>query len=92
MEKGLDKDNQAFADQLLISALLQRATVLSAAVLDRPLADPRRDPRWMQVRQFAVNDLQRVLALDDDIWEAHLADGPAAGAAAWAIRKRPSAS
>jgi tetratricopeptide (TPR) repeat protein len=75
MEKGLDKDNQEFADQLLISALLQRATVLSAAVLDRPLVDPRRDPRWMQVRQFAVNDLQRVLSLDDKIWEAHLLMG-----------------
>jgi tetratricopeptide (TPR) repeat protein len=74
-EKGLDKDNQAFADQLLISALLQRATVLSAAVLDRPLADPTRDPRWMQVRQFAVNDLERVLSLDNNIWEAHLLMG-----------------
>jgi tetratricopeptide (TPR) repeat protein len=72
IEKGLDRDNQAFADQLLISALLQRATVLSAAVLDRQLEDPRRDPRWMQVRQFAVNDLQRLLSLDEDIWEAHL--------------------
>lgn len=74
-EKGLDKDNQAFADQMLISALLQRATVLSAAVLDRPLADPTRDPRWMQVRQFAVNDLQRVLSFDDNVWEAHLLMG-----------------
>lgn len=72
MEKGLDEENQKFADQMLISALLQRATVLSAAVLDRPLVDPRRDPRWMQVRQFAVNDLQRVLSLDENIWEAHL--------------------
>lgn len=74
-EKGLDKDNQSFADQLLISALLQRATVLSAAVLDRPLADPGRDPRWMQIRQFAVNDVQRILSMDDTIWEAHLLMG-----------------
>ena len=49
--------------------------MLSAAVLDRPLVDPRRDPRWMQVRQFAVNDLQRVISLDDKIWEAHLLMG-----------------
>ena len=75
IEKGLDKENQAFADQLLLSALLQRATVLSAAVLDRPLVDPRRDPRWMQVRQFAVNDLASVLSLDDNVWEAHLLMG-----------------
>lgn len=72
IEKGLDQDNQAFADQLLISALLQRATVLSSAVLDRAQADPRRDPRLMQLRQFAVNDLQRVVSLDDSIAEAHL--------------------
>jgi tetratricopeptide (TPR) repeat protein len=75
IEKGLDKDNQEFANQILISALLQRATMRSAAVLERPLADPRRDPRWMQVRQFALNDLQRVLSLDDKVWEAHLLVG-----------------
>ncbi len=72
MEKGLDKENQAFAEELLISALLQRATVLSARVLDQPVADPRRDPRWMQIRQFAVNDLLRVVSMEDDVWEAHL--------------------
>lgn len=75
LEKGLDKDNQKFAHELLVSSLLQRATVLSTAVLDRPVADPRRDPRWMQVRQFAVNDLQRVFELDPNIWESHLLMG-----------------
>lgn len=75
IEKGLDPENRAFANEILISALLQRATLLSGAVLGPPLADPRRDPRWMQVRQFALNDLQRVLALDDKIWEAHLLVG-----------------
>ena len=75
IEKGLDKDNLAFANQLLISSLLQRATILSQVVLDRPLADPRRDPRWMQIRQFAVNDLLRVIEIDNDIWEAHLLMG-----------------
>lgn len=75
MEKGLDKDNQSFAEDLLIAALLQRSTILSSAVLDRPITDPQQIQRWMQVRQFAVNDLQRVLALDDDIWEAHLLMG-----------------
>lgn len=75
IEKGLDEENRAFANEILISALLQRATMLSAAVLERPLADPRRDPRWMQVRQFALNDLQRVLSLNDKVWEAHLLVG-----------------
>jgi tetratricopeptide (TPR) repeat protein len=75
IEKGLDEENRTFANEILISALLQRATMLSAAVLERPLADPRRDPRWMQVRQFALNDLQRVISLDEKIWEAHLLMG-----------------
>jgi tetratricopeptide (TPR) repeat protein len=44
-------------------------------VLDRPVADPRRDPRWMQVRQFAVNDLMRVVELDPNIAESHLLMG-----------------
>lgn len=75
LEKGLDEENQKFADELLVSSLLQRATVLSAAVLDRPVGDPRADPRWMQVRQFAVNDLQRVFELNPNIWESHLLMG-----------------
>ena len=56
IEKGLDNDNQDFAKQLLTSTLLQRATLLSAVLLDKPLQDPRRDPRWMQVREFALTD------------------------------------
>lgn len=75
LERGLDKENEAFANELLVSSLLQRATVLSAAVLDRPVADPRRDPRWLQVRQFAVNDLMRVIELNPNIWESHLLMG-----------------
>lgn len=75
LEKGLDQDNEAFANELLVSSLLQRATVLSAAVLDQPVADPRRDPRWMQVRQFAVNDLMRIIELNPQVWESHLLMG-----------------
>jgi tetratricopeptide (TPR) repeat protein len=75
IEKGLDKDNQSFAEQLLISSLLQRATVLSSAVLRQPVEDLARDPRVMQLRQFAVNDLQRVISMDDKIAEAHLMMG-----------------
>jgi tetratricopeptide (TPR) repeat protein len=75
IEKGHDKDNQSFAEQLLISSLLQRATVLSSAVLRQPVEDLARDPRVMQLRQFAVNDLQRVISMDDKIAEAHLMMG-----------------
>jgi tetratricopeptide (TPR) repeat protein len=75
LEKGLDDENRAFAEDLMVSTLLQRGTLLSAAILDKPLQDPRRDPLWMQVRQFALTDLQRALALDERLWEAHLLVG-----------------
>jgi tetratricopeptide (TPR) repeat protein len=75
IEKGLDKDNKAFAEQLLTSTLLQRATMLSSAVLDRQAQDPRRDLRWLQIRQYALTDLQRAIALDDKLWDAQLLIG-----------------
>lgn len=75
LEKGLDEQNEAFANELLLSTLLQRATILSAALLDRPDVDPRRDVRVMQVRQFAINDLVRIFELNPQIWESHLLMG-----------------
>jgi tetratricopeptide (TPR) repeat protein len=78
LEKGLDDENREFAEDLLVSTLLQRGTLLSSAVLDRPMQDPRRDPRWMQgmqVRQFALTDLQRALEVDNRLWEANLLIG-----------------
>jgi tetratricopeptide (TPR) repeat protein len=75
IEKGLDKDNKAFAEQLLTSTLLQRATMLSSAILDRQVQDPRRDPRWLQIRQYALTDLQRAVSLDDKLWDAQLLIG-----------------
>jgi tetratricopeptide (TPR) repeat protein len=75
IEKGLDKDNKAFAEQLLTSTLLQRATALSAAILERPVPDPRKDPRWLQIRQYALTDLQRATVLDSKLWDAQLLIG-----------------
>lgn len=75
IEKGLDDDNLRFANELLISSLLERATALSAAIFNGPLQDPRVDPRWIQVRQFALTDLQRALEFDKNLWEAHLLVG-----------------
>jgi tetratricopeptide (TPR) repeat protein len=75
IEKGLDKDNKAFAEQLLTSTLLQRATALSSAILERPVPDPRKDPRWLQIRQYALTDLQRAVGLDNKLWDAQLLIG-----------------
>ena len=44
---------------------MQRAQSLSAALLRQPVADPQRDPRWLQVRQFALTDLMRAVSLDE---------------------------
>lgn len=71
LEKGLDEANTEFAEQLLVSTLMQRASTLSSAVLNSPLQDSRRG-QWMQLRQFALNDLQRVVEIDDKVWEAYL--------------------
>lgn len=74
LEKGLDDDNREFANDLLISTLLQRGTLLAGAALD-PRQDRRRDLKWIQLRQFALTDLQRAAALDPKQWDAHLLIG-----------------
>lgn len=75
LEKGLDKDNTEFANQLLIASLLQRGNLFSAAVFSVSPQDPQRGLRAMQFRQFALNDLQRVVQLDEKLWDAHLLIG-----------------
>ncbi|QDT67396.1 tetratricopeptide repeat protein [Planctomycetes bacterium MalM25] len=71
ISEGLDPGNNDFAEELLVASLKQRATSLASAVVGKPITDPRRDPRWLQVRQFALTDLQRIVSLDDsqvDVW------------------------
>ncbi|MGI9456601.1 MAG: tetratricopeptide repeat protein [Aeoliella sp.] len=75
LEKGLDQDNREFAEQMLAASLLERAAALSRMVLDRPLPNPRQDPRWIQVRQLALDDLQRVAEIDGSPLEAYLLMG-----------------
>ncbi|QDU91252.1 lipoprotein NlpI [Pirellulimonas nuda] len=75
IEKGLDADNTDLAEQMLVASLTERATALASVVLGQPLTDPRRDPRWVQVRQVALSDLQRVVNLDEDQPAAHLLIG-----------------
>lgn len=75
LEKGLDEENTKFAEQLLISSLIQRAKVFSRAILSGAVPVSPRDNRWMQIRQFALTDLQRAVMMDKDQWEAHLLIG-----------------
>src|SRR3954453_7303549 len=43
LEKGLDKENAKFARQLLISSLMQRGQLFSAAVFNVSMQDPQRN-------------------------------------------------
>lgn len=75
IEKGLDEGNTEFAEGMLVATLMQRATALSNAVLSKPVADPRRDPKWTQVRLVALGDLQRATQMDDSLTEAYMLIG-----------------
>src|SRR6478609_6199650 len=75
IEKGLDKENAKFAQQLLEASLLQRGQLFAAAVFNVPAQDPQRGMRSMQFRQFALSDLQRAISLDNTIVDAQLLIG-----------------
>src|SRR3954451_5736878 len=64
IEKGLDKENTKFAQQLLAASLMQRGQLFASAVFNVPAQDPQRGIRSMQFRQFALSDLQRVVSMD----------------------------
>jgi len=68
IKKGLDADNNKFAEQLLASSLFQRGEILSHGVLDAT----RPDPRLPQLRLAALSDLEEALKLDDQLWPANL--------------------
>ncbi|MBI3465331.1 MAG: hypothetical protein HY000_20075, partial [Planctomycetes bacterium] len=72
LDRGLDKDGVAFAKQLLSSTLVQRATVISEeAVFNATPSDQAGVQRWVQFRQFAVQDLERALRHDPNLFDAH---------------------
>jgi tetratricopeptide (TPR) repeat protein len=75
LEKGLDDENSKFAEQLLVAALLQRGNFFTTAAFNLPSNDAQQRLRSMQFRQFALNDLQRAVQLDEKLWEAHLLIG-----------------
>jgi tetratricopeptide (TPR) repeat protein len=75
LEKGLDDSNKEIAKQMLVSTLMQRGTMFSAAVFNVPAQDPQRGMRLMQLRSWALTDLQRALELDDKLMDAQLQIG-----------------
>ena len=75
LEKGLDEENTKFARELLVSSLVQRGTLFTSAIFNAPPNDPQTGMRAMQLRQFALNDLQRAVQLDENLADAHLLIG-----------------
>ena len=66
--KGLDKQGQAFAKQMLASTLIQRGLVVARQVFE----DPTPDPNWPRFRDFALGDLEKAVGLDPKQAEAFL--------------------
>ena len=59
-EKGLDESNTEFANKLLSSTLVLRATTVTSAIFK---SSPP-DQNWPKFRQFALSDLEKALKID----------------------------
>jgi tetratricopeptide (TPR) repeat protein len=70
LDRGLDKDNTAFAKQLLAASLLQRASFIAERMQVVP-ADPAAIQQILRLRQFALNDLERALRHEPKEPETH---------------------
>lgn len=75
LEKGLDEENEAIAEQMLVSTLMQRGTMFATAAFNVPPQDPQHAMRVMQLRSWALTDLQRALELDKALADAQLQIG-----------------
>jgi tetratricopeptide (TPR) repeat protein len=71
LSKGLSKDNQAFAKQLLASTLLKRAEVVSSPLVEGAQLDVQAAQRW----QLAVAELERAVQANPDLAPAQLLMG-----------------
>jgi len=67
LQKGLDEQNKKFAENLLVSTLIQRGTVMAAVIFKS--VPP--DARWPQFRNVALADLEKAVALDGKQPEAY---------------------
>src|SRR5690606_35113823 len=75
IEKGLDEGNREFAEEMLVGSLMQRGEAITKALLNTPLPNPQQDPRWLQVRQIALADLNKVVELAPDHLSAQVLIG-----------------
>lgn len=71
LTKGLNKENEEFAKQLLSSTLLKRAEVVSSSLVDGGQLDGQAAQRW----QIAVEELERALKANPELAPAQLLMG-----------------
>lgn len=67
LEKGLDKDNEPFAKQLLASTLMQRGVIRTRLALATI-----REGTWEEHRRIALEDLEKAVKIDPGLAEGHL--------------------
>ena len=68
IERGLDEGSMKFANDLYTGTLIDRAAMLTGAIVD---AD-QPDPNWRRIRAFAMRDLNEVVARDPSYGSVHL--------------------
>jgi tetratricopeptide (TPR) repeat protein len=72
LELGLDEENTVFANQLMASTLMRRATIIGERVRTIDLGNPELQRQFPRLRQAVLLDLDRALQIDDSLAEAHL--------------------
>lgn len=68
ISKGLDTEGKKLAQQLLAATRIERAVKVGRAIFDTPMPDPR----WPQMRQLALADLELALTYDPDSAEGQM--------------------
>src|SRR5687767_7648346 len=70
LDRGLDKDNTAFAKQLLAATLVQRASFIAERLQSLP-AEPTAIQQFVRLRAVALADLERALRHEPKDAETH---------------------
>jgi tetratricopeptide (TPR) repeat protein len=68
VEKGLDDESRKFADELYTGTLVDRSAMLVDVIYGSDVPDPR----WQQMRAFALRDLGEIVDRDPKLGQAHL--------------------
>ncbi len=67
LREGLVKEDEELAHNIAASCLFQRANGITSAIVNQP----RPDPRWEQLREIALNDLEKAIEHVPQLAEAY---------------------